>query len=78
MKLTNVLCVTRATVKSQASDLICDQYSLKNPGDTAFDTTPKSARIFNKAHVALLQSNYQFIYGKFGVVRAFSLVRFLA
>jgi hypothetical protein len=78
MQLTNVLWVTRATIKTHASELVCDQYLLKNPSDTAFDTTPKSARIFNKARVLLLQKDYKFIYGNFGVVRTFSRVRFLA
>lgn len=72
MQLTNVISVTRATVKAQASELVCDQYLLKNPSDTVFDTTPKSARIFNKARVELLMKDYKFIYGNFGVVRAFS------
>jgi hypothetical protein len=65
-----VIWVTRATVKREASWVVKDQYSLKNPTDIAFDTTPKSALIFNKARVELLLKDYKFIYGMFGVVSA--------
>jgi hypothetical protein len=62
--------VTRASVKREAGELVVEEYSLKNPADVAFDTTPQSARIFNKTRVETLQKDYKFIYGNFGTVRA--------
>lgn len=75
MQLTNVICVTRASVKRDASRLVMEEYALKNLTDVAFDTTPKSARIFNKARVELLQKDYKFIYGTFGMVSALCCVQ---
>jgi len=76
IQLSNVIWVTRASVKHKVSQVVMDQYSLRNPNDVAFDTTPKSACIFNKARIKLLQKDYKFIYGTFGTVSMLVLFLF--
>jgi hypothetical protein len=65
-----VISVTQATIKLEASWLVKDEYSLKNPTDIVFGMTPTSGLICNKARVGLLLKDYKYIYSNFGVVSA--------
>jgi hypothetical protein len=74
LQLTDTISVTRASVKRDASWVVREEYGLRNLTDIAFDPTPKSTVIFNKVRVELLQKDYKYIYGTFGVVCASLLV----
>jgi hypothetical protein len=77
LQLTDTISVTRASIKREASRVVKEEYGLRTLTDIAFDPTPKSGLLFNKSRVDLLQKEYKFIYGTFGVVWASLLVQSL-